>query len=161
MEVEFIVPGKPRGKQRPKFARRGEFTTTYTPTPTREYEEKVRVEYNKAQRGSYFEGPLEIDIRGVFPIPKAVSKKKREQMIGTAHDKKPDADNMAKIILDPLNKLAYHDDGQVSKLNVEKVYGLDPRVEVSIKNVTNVSTESYCPLYLLTHYPEPAIYYIA
>lgn len=149
------------GKQRPKFTRKGKFTTTYTPAPTREYEKKVRVEYNKANRGNYFEGPLEIDIKGVFPIPKSVSKKKYQEMLGSAHDKKPDSDNMAKIILDPLNKLAYHDDGQVSKLFVEKVYGRDPRVEVKIMNITTPARNTpVCPLILLSSYPEPAVYYL-
>lgn len=161
LEVEFVIPGKPMGKQRPKFARRGRFTTTYTPKKTREYEKKVKIEYNKVNRGRYLEGPLSINIKGVFEIPSSVSKKKRKEMVGKAHDKKPDADNLGKIILDPLNKLAYNDDGQVSRLNIEKIYGEDPRVEVKICEMNHAIklniTSAIVPLDV---YPEPAIYII-
>lgn len=163
MELHFSVPGKPMGKQRPKFARRGRFITTYTPKQTREYEERVKIEYNKAHRGDYFEGPLEIDITGIFPVPSSISKKKSKELIGTVHDKKPDCDNMAKIILDPLNKLAYNDDGQVSKLNVTKIYGEEPKVEVTIRQINLVNTTTnpiICPLIFLDRFPEPAIYTI-
>lgn len=149
------------GKQRPKFARRGKFITTYTPKETRDYEEKVKIEYNKTHRGEFFKGPLEIDITGIFPVPASTSKKKTRELIGTAHDKKPDADNMAKIVLDPLNKLAYQDDGQVSKLNVSKIYGVEPRVDVTIRQINMVPPVPrpiLCPWVFLDRYPEPAIY---
>ena len=37
-QVMFTVEGTPVGKGRPKFARRGNFVSTYTPTKTRDYE---------------------------------------------------------------------------------------------------------------------------
>lgn len=138
LKVEFTVPGKPKGKGRPKFARRGMFTTTYTPKPTVQYEKEVKISYNKANRGTVLNGPLSVEILGVFPVPKSVSKKKHREMIGTPHVKKPDCDNVAKIILDPLNRLAFHDDGQVSRLSIDKVYGEDARVEVTIKELQPV-----------------------
>ena len=46
--------------------------------------------------------------------------------------KKPDCDNIAKIILDSLNGIAFKDDNQVSKLEVNKVYGTEDKVEVEI-----------------------------
>ena len=36
---------------------------------------------------------------------------------------KPDCDNIAKIVLDALNGLAYDDDSQVTELEVHKFYG--------------------------------------
>lgn len=151
MTVNFTVPGPPRGKERPRFKRVGKFTTTYTPEKTVEYEEKVKVAYNKDNRGEFLIGPLIVDIEGVFPIPKSVSKKRREELIGEPHMKKPDCDNVAKIILDPLNNLAYHDDGQVAKLAVAKVYGENPEVRVSISEI-DIRLESdnpNCPIYYI------------
>lgn len=43
--------------------------------------------------------------------------------IKTLCQKKPDVDNLAKIVLDSLNKIAYDDDAQVCRLLVEKRYG--------------------------------------
>ena len=51
------------------------------------------------------------------------------------HTKKIDCDNLAKIILDSLNGIAYEDDKQVVRLYVEKIYGEHPRVEVELKEV--------------------------
>ena len=45
--------------------------------------------------------------------------------------KKPDADNIAKVVCDALNGLAYKDDAQVIDLTVHKRFG-DPKVIVKI-----------------------------
>lgn len=46
--------------------------------------------------------------------------------------KKPDADNIAKIICDSLNNVAYRDDTQVIELTVIKRYAKEPKVKVMI-----------------------------
>lgn len=48
---------------------------------------------------------------------------------------KPDTDNIAKIILDSLNGIAYKDDKQVIRLQVEKRYAEEPSVSVWISEV--------------------------
>lgn len=48
---------------------------------------------------------------------------------------KPDIDNLAKIVMDALNKLAYHDDAQVFRLNIEKVRSDEERTYVSVCEV--------------------------
>ena len=55
---------------------------------------------------------------------------------------KPDTDNIAKSILDSLNKIAYLDDKQVVKLEVEKYYSQMPSVAVMIEEmeITNNGT---------------------
>ena len=40
-QLFFTVEGTPVGKGRPKFARRGNFVTAYTPTKTRTYESLI------------------------------------------------------------------------------------------------------------------------
>ena len=59
--------------------------------------------------------PLEISILALFPIPKYVSRKTKELMLNGRlfPTKKPDADNIIKVILDALNGLAYRDDTQI------------------------------------------------
>ena len=71
-------------------------------------------------------------ITAEFPIPKSTSKRKAAALIGKWHTKKPDADNVAKAVLDALNGYAYPDDSAVSKLSVEKVYSDPPGVYVQI-----------------------------
>ena len=47
--------------------------------------------------------------------------------------KKPDFDNIQKIICDALNGVAYHDDSQIVKADIEKVYSTTPHVEVNVE----------------------------
>jgi Holliday junction resolvase RusA-like endonuclease len=48
------------------------------------------------------------------------------------HTKKPDCDNMAKIVLDALNGIAFDDDSQITDLIVHKQYGESPNVEIEL-----------------------------
>ena len=47
--------------------------------------------------------------------------------------KKPDNDNVVKIIQDALNLVAYHDDVQIVDCQLRKFYSDRPRVEVTIQ----------------------------
>lgn len=133
-DIIFTVPGVPQGKGRPRVTRNG----TFTPKKTRDYEKKVRDCYI-AQGGQMFpdDTPLFASITAIFPIPSSLSKKRRALFNGKRHCKKPDADNVAKAILDALNGVAYRDDSAVSSLIVGKSYGDDARVIVILADAAN------------------------
>lgn len=131
MEICFTVPGQPIGKGRPRVTRYG----AYTPEKTKAYEEKVRLCW-RTQSGHGFAGgvPLLASITAYFPIPKGTSKKKAASMADTFHTHRPDADNIAKAILDALNGSAYPDDSAVQIDRAWKVYtNAAPRVEVTLR----------------------------
>ena len=81
--------------------------------------------YQISDNKEYFgEKPLKIEILACFSIPKSYSKKKM-LMINNGElfpTKKPDCDNIIKIVLDSLNKIAYDDDKQVVEVTLKKVY---------------------------------------
>lgn len=132
MKVTFTVPGVPVGKGRPRFTKDGH---AHTPQKTREYENKV-VQCWQCQSGKGFAAgvPLKAEINGYFPIPKSLSKKRRAALDGTPHIKRPDADNVAKAILDALNGHAYNDDSAIASLTVWKYQTTGAsRVEVTIE----------------------------
>lgn len=141
--VVFTIKGQPMGKQRPRFTNAGNFIRTYTPRKTKDYEKEVEFAYREATKwvknwanwdyypkGDY----LCVKIKAYFQIPKNYSKKKKEECLkGKIRPiVKSDVDNIAKIILDGLSKVAYEDDKQVVDLMVQKYYSEDPRVEVTI-----------------------------
>ncbi len=134
-EVNFTIPGKPFGKQRPRVVSRGGFARAYTPKETVNYENLVKISYNVSVGNTKLEGPIEASVTAYFPIAKSVSKKKHELLSQetTPALTKPDTDNIAKVVLDPLNNIAYNDDSQVYKLNVEKYYSDNPRVEIQLR----------------------------
>jgi Holliday junction resolvase RusA-like endonuclease len=45
---------------------------------------------------------------------------------------KPDVDNLQKSIFDAMNKVVYTDDSRIAKVEVEKIYGKEPRIELEI-----------------------------
>ncbi|WP_245325920.1 RusA family crossover junction endodeoxyribonuclease [Lactococcus raffinolactis] len=48
---------------------------------------------------------------------------------------KPDLDNYEKALMDAINGICYHDDGQVAKKIARKVYSNDPRIEFEISKI--------------------------
>ena len=47
--------------------------------------------------------------------------------------KKPDIDNIVKIILDALNKMAFKDDSQITKIQVEKLYAEEEKIKINLE----------------------------
>lgn len=131
MTVKITIPGTPVAKGRPRFTRVGH---PYTPDKTKQYEQAVRRCY-ETQSGVSFPGgtPVFAQIHAYFPIPKSYSKKKKATLEGAFHLKRPDADNIAKAILDALNGFAYPDDSAVQLTGALKFYtNAAPRVEVTL-----------------------------
>ena len=137
MQISFTILGQPFGKQRPKFSRAGQGVKTYTPDETVSYENMVKFIYQNVAKGFMFpdKAQLSVEITAYYAIPKSTSKKKTAEMLaGTIRPtKKPDFDNIGKIICDSLNKIAYHDDSAIVEAQVHKFYGENPRVEVTLK----------------------------
>ena len=140
--VYFSIPGKPRGKERPRSHRVKNFITTYTPKNTVEYENKIKKCYKEYTNNVKLEGYIEAEITAIFPIPKSIKKKDRQEMEqGNVRCRtKPDCDNIAKVILDPLNEIAYDDDSQVCSLKAEKFYGIEPQVKVILRKIERTSS---------------------
>lgn len=135
MEYEFEVIGKIKGKARPKV---NTYTLrAYTPQETKDYEELIK-QYFILKYPKYIpiEGRVSVTITACFPIPKNTSKANTESMLNNkiSPTKKPDIDNIVKIILDALNKIAFKDDNQITKLNVEKKYAEEEKIVVKIED---------------------------
>lgn len=99
----------------------------YTPSATKKKEQEIE----KAWRsGGYMMFPkdvyLRVKIEAFFSIPKAFSKAKHAMAIDgiLKPAKKPDIDNILKIVLDGLNGVAYADDKQVIEVRCRKFYSV-------------------------------------
>lgn len=133
MIYEFEVPGKIIGKGRPRL---NTYTgNVYTPTRTKDYESLVQQYFMlKYPRFKPFEGRVKVEIDALFEIPKSVKKAEKELMLQNKINptKKPDIDNIVKIILDAMNGVAFKDDIQITKLDVEKNYSEQEIIKVRI-----------------------------
>lgn len=135
--MDFIVDGKPQGKQRPRFSRISK--TVYTPTKTAKYEKQIAKAYTESG-GKCIPADcyVSVSVSAFFPVPKSYSKKKREDCLERIlrPDKKPDMDNILKVVLDALNEVAYEDDKQVVELIGRKYYTeSDGYLWVSVREV--------------------------
>lgn len=134
MIYEFEVPGKVVGKGRPRL---NSYTgVVYTPTKTKDYETLVEQYFLlKYPRFKILEGRLKVSILAYFAIPKSTKKSDINEMLenNISPTKKPDIDNIVKIVLDSMNRFAFKDDIQITKLEVEKRYGLEEKVCIKIE----------------------------
>lgn len=132
MKIKFTVDGEPQSKLRPRF--NPNCPKPRTPENTKQYEKLIGWSY-KAQCGySRFPADTYIDMRIIayLGIPKDTSKKKRQLMLeGKIRPaKKPDVDNLFKVVADALNGIAYSDDKCIVDAQVRKFYSDKPRMEI-------------------------------
>lgn len=161
--ISFTVEGEPMGKERPRIMYFGQRTEIagdgtwgktgaspegketkgrvaygYTPAKTKTYECSVRCAYAFQTHDAAFASgtPVRISIKAYFQVPRSASGRKKKGMLdGDAWaPKKPDWDNIAKIVCDALNARAWKDDGCIVSATVEKHWSDgSPRIEVLIE----------------------------
>lgn len=114
--IRFTIHGQPRPKQRPRMGK----GYAYTPKATKQYEALVQ-SASSLSISKPFTEPIFVHI--AFYRQKGY---------------KTDVDNLAKAVLDGMEKIAYKNDNLVRKLFVELEYYSDkPRTEVTITDVQN------------------------
>ena len=130
-KIKFEVPGQPQHKQRPRWSR----TRMYSPKDTVNYETYIKEMFVISYPDFIpLEGPLRMTLTAWLMIPKSTSKKRVKLMIERIiiPEKKPDHDNIVKIVSDALEKLAYKNDSQIATCIFHKWYAMRPRLEIEI-----------------------------
>ncbi|PZX07590.1 endodeoxyribonuclease RusA [Psychrobacillus insolitus] len=90
---------------------------------------------NAEKHSALIESEVRLFLDIYRPIPKSISKNKREDVISGVlrPTKKPDLDNLVKGIKDGLSKVIWHDDAQIVEMNVRKFYSENPRAVVKVE----------------------------
>ena len=127
--MRITIYGEPVAKGRPKIAVRGRFPVVYTPKKTRDAEDSFLAQAIKQKPDKPLEGPLSVVIEFYKIKPKSYPKSVK------FWTKKPDLDNMIKLVLDALNKVFFIDDAQIVHLISRKEYDDVPRTEVYISKL--------------------------
>lgn len=129
--IAFFAPGEPMGKERPRFVGHA-----YTPARTSAAEKAIAWECRRAMRRQKpFEGPIELRIVAKFTHPESWSQKRK--LTTFYKTSKPDSDNIEKLAMDALNKIAWKDDAQIVMKNFCKCYTFEkPGMWIEIKAVT-------------------------
>lgn len=113
--VSFTVPFV-RGKGRVRFVK--QTGRTYTPDRTAEAMERVRMAYDKESRGRT--APKGVPVRVSITTARGMPKSRPKRVAEEPDVYKPDVDNVAKLVLDALNGVAWADDTQITTLTVQK-----------------------------------------
>ena len=127
---KIIVPGNPVAQPRHRVSSIGGRTRTYLPSkhPVHAFKQAIKM---IAAMGPVYEGPVSVHIEAFFGVPKSWSQKKRDAYFCKSHTQKPDADNVAKAVLDALCD-HWKDDCQVFRLEVVKFWG-PPQTIITVR----------------------------
>lgn len=133
--IHFEVPMIPIGKGRPKFSTFGGHVRAITPSKTRNAEGIIKLFAEQVMSGrDLIQGPVYLEIVAIFPVPASYSKVKRQAcLMGDIFPtKKPDMDNIGKLVCDALNNVVFEDDVQIVRLNARKIYGEKARLLITV-----------------------------
>lgn len=131
----ITIPGDPNGKARARVTRKG---FAYTPAKTRNAEVFIKMIAAEEMAGrTPMDGPVSLTMRAVMVPAKSWSKKKQAAALTgeIRPTKKPDVDNILKLVKDALNGIVYGDDAQVVRVEAEKVYGPQALTVVTVKPI--------------------------
>lgn len=128
---EFLVGGLPKGQPRPRaFARKmgDKFVARVFDAGTaEEWKGQVALAATKHRPAEPFQDAVQVRLYFLFPRPRSHFKTDGKRLKDSAperYTKKPDADNLAKAVLDAITQLGgfWKDDAQVTRLVVTKNY---------------------------------------
>lgn len=142
--IRFTVPGKPRSWQRTGGAGGRRFTRP----ETRNHKRLIAQVAAWSVRVPLLTGPLSLEVVAVFARPQKRPDAVSEDVWVTGErcwrPGTEDADNIAKMVMDALNRIVWEDDRQVVSLTVRKLYaaqGEEPCTAITITETTNARPE--------------------
>lgn len=118
--IDVFLDVKPTPKARPRLKK---FGSVYTPKKTAIAERAVHIlvmHYMIENRIHITDRPIALQITFCYKYRKGT--KDADKLLPMYFCKRPDIDNLAKLVMDAMNGLVYEDDAQVVKLRCEKVY---------------------------------------
>ncbi len=118
-------------KQTRFIAQRGKFRGV---DPSKLDKEQIQWQIRPTAPLRPIEGPVQLDITFVMPIPKGTSAIKTRQMINGVifPIKRPDLDNLSYLVVNAFKGIVYEDDSQIVDLNLHKRYGEKPKTIVKV-----------------------------
>lgn len=123
--MTFFVTGDPKGQPRPRaFAFKGH-ARVYDAGTAEGWKSLVAAELKLRWDGNKIAGPIAVELCFHMRRPKSHygAKGLKPSAPQCWHTQKPDADNLAKAVLDALTQCGlWQDDDQVASLTVEKVW---------------------------------------
>lgn len=127
--LHITVLGTPTPKQAMRFMKNG---FTYQPTNIKKASDNIRTQIIDQLPNDFkpLDMPIAIEYKFVFPYTTGVSKKKRHGKVWK--DRKPDFDNLLKMMNDAMESVVYLNDARICYAIIEKIMEDIPRTEIKI-----------------------------
>lgn len=133
--MKFTIPLEPTGQMRARHAVVNGHARTYKHEKQRANEDKLLSLALQHKPDAPLECQIEMTIDAYMPIPKSMPNFRKQMALSGAirPTTKPDADNVAKHVMDTFNEIFWKDDKLIVGLLVRKYYSDNPRLEIEIK----------------------------
>lgn len=136
MIITFTVLGAAVAKGRGRATIAGGHARIYTPAKTRDAEQTFVARSLEFRPPEPLRGPLRLQLTFVMPCPKSAPRSLKDRLgMYPPHVKRPDLDNLEKLVLDACNGVFWIDDAQVFDVSKRKVYGTVPMIVVRIEEI--------------------------
>lgn len=128
----FTIPGEPVAMARHRTTRSGH---TYTPKKTADAKCNIAYAVSQQYKGLPLDSPLRLTAIFYFTPPQNLIKKYPAELKAEAIPviKRPDADNLVKLICDALNGILWTDDKLIVDVRAIKRYSQQPRVSFTVE----------------------------
>lgn len=132
-EFWLCLQGHPCSQKRAKATGRSGFIRLYDPSS----EAKAEVRADMQRQLKFLSAPdpedlFHVEITAYFTNPESPKAANCERSWMGYRSAKPDVDNIAKFYLDAANGLIWHDDAQVVKVTVKKLYSFQPYTAIKV-----------------------------
>ncbi|RHH70113.1 RusA family crossover junction endodeoxyribonuclease [Vagococcus teuberi] len=139
--IKYTLHIEPKPQSRPRFTRDGR---AYELKEMTRWKRSVAQTLKLKRSTAIIEGPIFISVTFYIYPPQRISKVKtkrprtNEELEKMYVDTRPDLDNYVKALLDASDKILFRDDGQIAALSSQKLYSLDPRIEIEIHKLEEI-----------------------
>ena len=120
-KVKFTIPGEPVAQGRPRSSTRGGFARAYDPKKSKDAKGVIRMYAEDAMIGQEpLSGPIAMVVKFGIALPKS-QYRKRKPVQKTWRVKKPDLDNLVKLVKDACSGVVFLDDNIIVRTVAEKI----------------------------------------
>lgn len=134
--IIYEIAGTPIPLKRPRFFKNRCYDSQKV--EKRIFANKLK---NIMQEDQPYSEAIQLTIEYHMPIPESMSGKRKKELIGTAHFKRPDLSNLIKFTEDALNGVLWEDDSIIGKIIASKFYSKDAK---TVFKVDALSQRIFC-----------------
>jgi len=133
--IELSILGEPKAQKRHRHVKMGNFVRQYDPSASDKGDFLSVIQKNAPSEP--FQTPLYVNIAFYFSRPKSHFKTGKNSHVLKEnapywHTSKPDVDNLAKFVMDAMNKIYWKDDSFISSCHITKQYSAKPNTKIQI-----------------------------